>query len=127
MSREIRITLPLPNQDLHPNARPHYHAKSRATKKCRYDAGLAAYAAKAKDHHGQPPFGKADVKATFYLHASRGTPDKDNLLSWCKAYFDGFADAGVITNDRELTHLPVEIEKVGTKAEQRVEFVVAGS
>jgi Holliday junction resolvase RusA-like endonuclease len=48
----------------------------------------------------------AKVRAVFYFRDHRKR-DRDNALSSLKAHFDGLADAGLISNDSGLTHMPV--------------------
>jgi len=99
----VKIDLPLPPDEVYPNARPHWSAKSRATKKQRQAAAILARQATQFRCYGFP-WKAATVQATFY----RGRRiDTDNALASLKASFDGLADAGIIANDSGLTHLPV--------------------
>jgi crossover junction endodeoxyribonuclease RusA len=95
----IAIDLPLPRKATHPNARPHWAVKAKATKANRRDAALVA-----KQCAPAKPWEKATVQCSFTLPRKQ---DADNLQAWCKAYFDGLQDGGIITNDSGLTHLPV--------------------
>jgi len=102
---EIRIRLPLPSPRLSPNARAHWRSKARDVKS--YRRAAAFYGRLALEESGDPgAWTTADVGATFY-HPTRRLRDADNLLASLKAAFDGFADAGIVSNDRALTHLPV--------------------
>ena len=120
----IEIVLPLPHKNLSPNARCHWRAKAAATKKARSDASWAALAGIADRNWNQPLWGTATVQATFYFRDKRRR-DRDNMLSSCKAYFDGLADSGLIANDSGLTHLPVKVEI--DKANPRVVLTVTPS
>ena len=119
----MKIVLPLPPKELHPNARPHWAQKAKATKKYRSDAKWATlYAMDISETNGEWP--TATVKATFYVKTNHKR-DADNMLASLKAAMDGLADAGLIVNDSGLTHLPVEIV-TGSKY-QRVELEVVDS
>lgn len=100
----MTITLPLPPKQLKPNGRYHYMAKHRATSQYREWAYLAAQSAIA---HNRPFVGirKPTARVTAYWRTTRKM-DGDNLLATMKAAFDGLTDAGIWTDDREVTHLP---------------------
>lgn len=118
----ITITLPLPHKNLSPNARCHWAAKAKAAKMARYDAKRATLRAIALlDLDGLPLWKSATVQATFYKRTSHVT-DSDNALASLKNAFDGLADAGLIANDRGLTHLPVKFAV--DKNDPRVELTV---
>jgi Holliday junction resolvase RusA-like endonuclease len=116
-----KITLPLPAKYLKPNTTVATMrgrmAKSAATKEYREAACKAAR--KADPNFG--PLKEATVQC-FFFHKDARSRDKDNLLSSMKPAFDGIADAGWVTNDRDFTHLPVKDEK--DKDNPRVEIVV---
>lgn len=105
---KFTIDLSLPPKALSPNARPHWRTKANATKKYRRLAGLLALAAL----NGQDPprlkTATARLTFTFPDHPSRQR-DHDNLAASMKAAWDGLADAGILDNDRGLTHLPLQI------------------
>ncbi len=100
----IEIELPLPAQSLHPNARVHFMAKAKATKKARHDAGIVA-----KQQAPPEPFREALVAPTFYLPRRR---DGDNLNAWLKAYLDGLQDACIVQNDSQIT-LAAPLQVIG--------------
>ena len=81
------IELPFPAKDLWPNARPHWAAKARATKKHRAWAYTATLAAKVPK-----PEGRVNFILTVHPRATRKI-DADNCIAACKGYFDGIADA----------------------------------
>lgn len=116
-----RITLPLPAKWLKPNTTvgtmAGRMAKSTATKK--YREAACAAALQVDPNFG--PLKEATVQCFFYHRDSRSR-DKDNLLASMKAAFDGLADAGWVTDDRDFTHLPVKDGK--DKDHPRVEVVV---
>jgi hypothetical protein len=108
LSRTITISMRLPNRDTHPNSRRHYQVKGNAVRADRDYAERMARRAMGKA--GPFAWPAAVVKATWTFKTAR-KQDRDNLLAWCKAYFDGFADAHVVSNDSGLTHLPHEVTK----------------
>lgn len=120
----LTIVLPLPDRDLHPNARVHWGKKQRLTREARQRACIATKDAigSHKVFRGQAPWWeRAEVRITFYFPDKRRR-DADGLLSWCKAYLDGIADAGVVTNDSGLWFQPVDtgIDRERPRAEIRV-------
>lgn len=97
----IELTLPWPSKDLSPNGRVHWARKAKAAKAARADATLLAIAA------GWPqmvlPPGRLHLWLEFYP-PTRRMPDDDNMLSRCKAYRDGIADALGIDDQRFVSH-----------------------
>lgn len=105
----ITITLPLPPRSLSPNGRSHWATKSRATKKYRRDAELAAVSAMMElNMRFAPQWELATAKVSFYWRTA-AKHDSDNSTASIKAGFDGIADAGVIKNDSGLTPMPPEM------------------
>lgn len=101
--RTLTIILPIPFPELWPNARPHFHAKARATKRYRKLSHLVALSEGNRERWGEPA--KAvTIRATFFLPCRKRDPD--NCIAALKAAFDGLADAKIIANDRDLTILP---------------------
>lgn len=115
----VTLTLPIPDRSLSPNARPHYHAKGRATKKARTRAKVEVMAMLPGGY--RPRAANAKVQITWFAKTRR-FPDPDNALSNCKAYFDGLTDAGLFCDDKNITHLPVRFEV--SKTNPRVELTV---
>ena len=106
MANSITIRLPHPPRILHPNARPHYMAKAKATKTYRNTAKAAALEVSG----GSQLWPAATVKIiATYKDARRR--DRDGILSSLKAAFDGLADAWVVMNDADFTYEPVEVRK----------------
>lgn len=104
------IDLPLPHRLLHPNGRtrkPLYRAA--LIKRARQDAKLAGIAARY-DAHQRQPWDRATLAATFYVQHHQNM-DEDGLMGWLKAYRDGLADAGIVTNDRGFTNAPPVLVK----------------
>lgn len=105
--RYIEIQLELPPKELSPNARPHFMAKARLTKKYRSTAAMLA-----RLKRPEKPWETALVQTTWYFKTNRKR-DRDNLLASMKAAFDGLADGGVVGDDAGFVHLPpvIEIDK----------------
>lgn len=97
----ITLVLPIPDRVLSPNARVHWAVKAKAVKHARTLAKLAALRV------GRPMWKSVTVQCIVTMKTRRKF-DRDNLLSMCKAYFDGIADAGVVVNDSEMIYLPVK-------------------
>lgn len=110
----IAIFVPLPDRALCGNGRAHGFALTRLRKQQREDAALCAYAALAELTAGRgplyaltrPAFPTGRVVVTAWVHrdprwAARAL-DSDNLWRGLKSTLDGFADAGIVTNDRQF-------------------------
>jgi len=104
--KTIKIELPLPHKNLSPNSRCHWRAKAAATKKARSESRLITMDAMNRSDCAEWFWPAAKVRAVFYFKDHRKR-DRDNALSSLKAHFDGLADAGLISNDSGLTHMPV--------------------
>lgn len=102
----LEITIPIPHKATHPNARVHWAAKARHTKKQKVDgmvAGRCAIITKERnDGHPFKAFRKASVEAVFFFR-TKHSRDHDNLSAWLKASLDGIAAAGVVGNDRAFS------------------------
>lgn len=103
----IELTLPWPSKDLSPNGRVHWGRKAAAAKAARADATLLAIAA-GWQRVVLPP-GRLHLWLEFYPPTKR-LPDDDNMLSRCKAYRDGLADALGIDDRRFQSHPVVKDE-----------------
>ena len=112
------FVLPLPPKELSPNARVHWAAKAKATKRYR----IMSWAEAAEQDGGIARWKHATAQATFFFKVNRRR-DRDNLLASLKPAFDGFVDAGVLADDAGLIHLPVEIDV--DRENPRVEIAVA--
>lgn len=86
----IAIDLPWPANELRPNARPHWAAKARATKKARIAAAWACKIAGIRPN--DPDIPQALRVTAVFAPPTAHARDDDNMLSACKAYFDGVAD-----------------------------------
>jgi hypothetical protein len=99
----ITIELPLPPKMTHPNGRTTNHiAKAGQINKQKSDACFAARKAMKKAKFAGP------MKAAFIQSHWRvgGQNDQDNLIGWLKATYDGIVLAGLIGDDKNVTHLP---------------------
>jgi hypothetical protein len=87
------IRLPWPAKSLWPNGRAHWGAKANATKKARADGMIAAVGAKVP--RGRQCRYRLHIEARPKKLPQGGgaAPDTDNIVSACKAYRDGIADA----------------------------------
>lgn len=84
----VRVELPWPARELHPNARVHWTKKARATNKARHQAGWAATAAKVWRVRSEA------IHASFTFHPpDNRRRDIDGMLSACKPAIDGISDA----------------------------------
>lgn len=117
----VTLTLPIPPRSLSPNARPHYHAKGRATKKARTRAKVEVMATLPAGY--RPRAACAKVQITWFAKTRR-FPDPDNALANSKAYFDGLTDAGLFCDDKHITHLPVifQVSKENPRIELTIEI-----
>ena len=119
--KSITVVLPLPPQNLRPNARAHYMAKARSTSQARFDASLAA--THARDLAGLPrdfQISRPVVSVRwFFKDADTRVRDRDNLQSWLKAFYDGIVDSGIVGDDGGFTHEPHELIR---DKDQRVEI-----
>ncbi len=113
----IRITLPLPDAILSPNSRGHWGAKYRAVRfhrdYARREIALA--------HGGDLFLAECRIDITAFHKIARRR-DRDNLISACKSYFDGLADAGLVKNDSGITLGPVrfEVDKENPRLEMEI-------
>lgn len=103
------ITLDWPPRELHPNARPHFHAKAKAAKAYREAAYWLAFS------HPQRAYisNLADVQGdTLAVEIEFHPPDKrkrdlDGMLSSVKSALDGISDAFCL-NDYALNPITIE-------------------
>lgn len=113
----ITVTLPLPPKELDPNGRHHWRAKMAPKRRYRCGAMFAAL----KQGGFTQPLQRARVRIRYY-HKTKTFKDPDNIIACLKTAIDGLTDAGVFTDDRDLTYLPVERFK--DKANPRVEIEI---
>ena len=97
----LTFQLPIPAKALSPNARLHWAVKSKAVKESRRTACIEALRVLGDAGMPAPYWAKAKMRVVVFTATAR-RPDPGNLMASLKAYEDGFADAGVILNDRNL-------------------------
>jgi Holliday junction resolvase RusA-like endonuclease len=115
------LVLPWPDRRLHPNSRPHWGAKSKATKAARHNAHLCAL--EAGWHLHKLPEGRLHLWIDFYPPDKRRRDD-DGLLSSLKAARDGIADALNVDDSRFVSHPYLKDE---THPGGRVEIRITGA
>lgn len=96
------IVLSWPPRELHPNARPHYHAKASAAKAYRE---TAYWLAKTKGDTWLHNQDAAQARISFYPPDKRRR-DLDGMLASVKAGMDGIADAFGI-NDYQINPITI--------------------
>jgi crossover junction endodeoxyribonuclease RusA len=119
----VKIELPLPPRDLHPNARVHWAAKARRVKAYRYRAYLAGCVQRVGQRHA---WAAAEVHTTFHV-PDRRRRDPDGLMASLKAAWDGLVDAGILADDDRLViHAPtICVDRERPRVEIEVCEVVA--
>lgn len=125
MTQTLLVKLPPPPGCLSPNKKGralHWAEKGRAVKRARLDAGLTAMVA-IREQGVRVPFKQATLQGRWWFAVKRYRDD-DNYNSWCKAYRDGLADAGIVKNDKDFTWLPPVILVDPTLKRPVLEIVV---
>lgn len=116
MTDQITVSLSLPPKALHPNARPHHHAKHRAVKVYRNSVALVVASSMRANGLGEPRWVNARAELR-YVFKDRRKRDRDNLKGWFKAGYDALQDAGLILDDNTLERPEPTVEIVsGTLA-----------
>ena len=126
MNKQITVVLPLWPKELERNVKVHWRVEARKTKQYRIDAGLAGSIAiynlgEEERRKLDIPWSKATELSVCCFRDKR-KHDKDNCQAALKAAYDGFKDAGILIDDYDLTHLPLE-RKVD-RANPRVEITI---
>lgn len=103
------LLLPWPSPSLSPNARVHWSKRARAAADARALAMLAALASGWRPQSVSGDNGRLHLWWDFYS-PTRRYPDDDNMLTRCKAYRDGIADALGIDDRRFVSHPYVQDE-----------------
>ncbi len=109
---ELSLTLPWPPRSLSPNHRAHWAAKAKAAKAYRSQCGLLTLAEyqKAKKSGLRIDPDRPVRLHLLFVPPNRRAYDRDNLVSWCKAAFDGMADA-LVVNDRMFRLDSIEVSE----------------
>lgn len=114
----IVVILPLPDRRLHPNGRCDKFVKAALTASARQEAKITAQEALRCQ---RPMWSAAHGFRRVYL-TRRNVADADNIPTWTKAYLDGIADAGVVTNDRVIVWATDEIAADRTMPRVEIEL-----
>lgn len=122
-NKTLTVVVELPPNELKPNSRPHFREKAKQKAYYRNHASEEAQVAVWKKPRTSltMPWTEVTIKVTYY-HKTKAFADRDNILASMKAAFDGLVDAGLLTDDRDVTYLPVVREH--DKDEPRVELVI---
>lgn len=95
----LMIQIPRPVPALSPNARVHWATAHAAKKSARRSAKLQGIAAWGIC----PPYWpRATVRVLWIMPTKAHHPDPDNAIASLKPWLDGFADWGVVANDKGL-------------------------
>jgi Holliday junction resolvase RusA-like endonuclease len=106
----FRLTLPMPDRKLSPNARTHWAVKARVVKAAR-DKGKWAAQKVLHDAGIEPPqWSKAHYFVAFFC-STAAKRDNDNLMASLKSYRDGIADSGLVADDCGMWPQGCEIKK----------------
>lgn len=108
----VEIRIGLPPQLLYPNSRASRWPVAKAKKAYRYEAKIQTKKT-LKAIAPAPRFDSAVARVTFIFPASRPgpLPDPDNAAAALKAAWDGIQDGGLLTTDRQLRILPIDLKK----------------
>ena len=121
----IHLILPIPSKYLNPNNAPHTEGAAKRFERIKQAAVAEAWAETkrvlAANQEKAPRWADATLEAVFY-YKTAARRDKDNCAASLKAYQDGIAEAGIVTNDSVITPLPVVIKK--DKDNPRVEITI---
>ena len=102
----LRIELTLPPQGTNPNARVHWRKKARDVRDYRWQTALVTRSLLNETGCKRPRWERAIVQVT-YCQVRRPLRDTDNIIASLKSAFDGLVDAGLLSDDRDVTYLPV--------------------
>jgi crossover junction endodeoxyribonuclease RusA len=94
----MKIDLPWPPQETHPNCRKHWAVKMRAVRNYRRNCHVATMVQMQSKSHAVPA-GDLQLTLTFHPKTNRKR-DIDNLIAQMKAGLDGVADALKIDDSR---------------------------
>lgn len=119
MRTEYIISIERPSGQLSPNARGHWAKKYKATKAARSAASILAEAQWGAD---APRWKRVRVTHEWVLPTLANHPDPDNAEASLKPWFDGFADWGIVVNDKNLVPVwgGIRVEKTAEWPRGRV-------
>ncbi len=95
----LTIAIDRPSPVLSPNARVHWSRKAAAKKLARRYANLLAMSTWG---NCVPRWPRATVRVLWIMPTKAHHPDPDNAIASLKPWLDGFADWGVVANDKGL-------------------------
>lgn len=129
MAKPLKIILDLPPKELSPNhtvgSRGQRMGKAAKIKKYRQAAAMMALSALGEaGWMSLPLWDRATVQISYY-HKTRAFRDPDNIIASMKAGIDGLTDAGVFSDDRDLTYLPVSRFKDASNPRVEIEITPA--
>ena len=93
------ISIDRPARELSPNARGYWAKGYKAKKMARRDAAMLANEAWGTN---APRWKHARVTIEWVMPTRANHPDPDNAMASLKAHRDGFADWGIVENDKNL-------------------------
>ena len=93
------ISINRPARELSPNARCYWRTLHAAKKRARRDAAILA---RAQWGPSAPLWKYARVTIEWVMPTMANHPDPDNAMASLKAHRDGFADWGIVENDKNL-------------------------
>jgi hypothetical protein len=124
--KTLVICLPIPSPLLTLNVRMHWRVRARHVKAQRHDAMMAAYVAMCPDVEtlrAVPfPAGKVRADVTVYRRPHQRVPDEGAQWEWLKPVWDGFQDASVVQDDKQIIH--GTIRYLPTDPDPRVEVTL---
>lgn len=115
----LLVKLPIPPKSLSLNARCHWAKKAKDVKKYRLCAMLAARAALSGP---APMLASATVHVSWFHRTGHRIDGVENIHGWLKSAFDGFQDARIYANDRDL--IALQPFQATDKLNPRVEILV---
>ncbi len=106
----MQIIIPRPSRLLSPSARVHWAVLSSEKKSARVSARRMAM---AEWGNCVPRWPRATVRVLWIMPTKAHHPDPDNAIASLKPWLDGFADWGVVANDKGLVPVwgGVHVEK----------------
>ena len=123
MSESVLITLPIPSPKLSRNYTPISKQGIGMVRNLIKRHKILAIDEMDKLNIYTKPWEKVEAQETYYFKTNRRR-DIRNAEALCKAYYDGFVEAGLMADDNHniLTHLPTKLDV--DKDNPRVEIVL---
>jgi|TARA_X000001036_G_C20297514_1_gene650955 hypothetical protein len=123
MSESIIVTLPIPSPKLSRNYTPISKQGIGMVRNLIKRHKILAIDEIDKLNIYTKPWEKVETQETYYFKTNRRR-DIRNAEALCKAYYDGFVEAGLMADDNHniLTHLPTKLDV--DKDNPRVEIML---